>query len=204
MFTGIIEAIGVVRRSRRSGSGVTFTVECPDFAGELTPGDSVAVNGVCQTVETIERFSFNFTTVGETLRKTTLSKISPGTQVNLEKAATLDKALSGHLVQGHVDGVGTVSSFVKRGQDWILSVRLPDDIFKQIVSKGSIAIDGISLTVMAAERGGIVTVTVIPFTREHSIIKHYRSGTGVNIETDIIGKYVLSYLNQSFDTKLRG
>ena len=204
MFTGIIEAIGVVKRSRKSTAGTTFTVECPEFEGALEPGDSVAVNGACQTVETIERSSFTFTTVGETLRKTTLSKLVTGSPVNLEKAATLGKALSGHLVQGHVDGIGTVSSFVKRGQDWILSVRIPDEIFRQIVSKGSIAIDGISLTVMAAARGGIAQVTVIPFTREHSIIKDYRSGTKVNIETDIIGKYVLSYLNQSFDTELRG
>jgi riboflavin synthase len=200
MFTGIIESIGVVKRSRKSGEGVTFTVECPGIAGGLAPGDSVAVNGACQTVEKIERSGFTFTTVGESLRKTTLSKLRPGSPVNLEQAATLDKALGGHLVQGHVDGVGTVSSFMKRAQDWILSVRLPDDLFKQIVAKGSIAIDGMSLTVMAVTRGGIVQVTIIPFTREHSIIKHYRSGTEVNIETDIIGKYVFSYLNQSIDT----
>lgn len=203
MFTGIIEAIGVVKRSRKSGVGVSFVVECPGIAGELAPGDSIAVSGVCQTVETIERSVFTFTTVGETLRKTTLSKLRPGSPVNLEKAATLTTALSGHLVQGHVDGIGTVSSFVKRGQDWILSVRLPDEISRQIVSKGSIAIDGISLTVMEAVRGGIAQVTIIPFTREHSIIKHYRSGTEVNIETDIIGKYVFSYLNQSIDTGSR-
>lgn len=203
MFTGIIETIGVVKRSRNGSAGVTFSVESLEFAGRLVPGDSVAINGACQTVETVERSVFTVTAVGETLRKTTLSKLSAGSPVNLERAATLQTAMSGHLVQGHVDGVAAVSSFVKRGQDWVLSVRLPAELFKQIVPKGSIAIDGISLTVMAAERGGIVKVTVIPFTREHSIIKHYRSGTEVNIETDIIGKYVMSYLNKSFHTGSR-
>jgi riboflavin synthase len=204
MFTGIIEAIGAVRKSRTSSAGVTFTVEAPEFAGGLALGDSVAVNGVCQTVESIEKTVFTCTAVGETLRKTTLSRLSPGKPVNLETAATLEKALNGHLVQGHVDGIGTVSSFVKRGQDWILSVRLPEELYKLIVPKGSVAIDGISLTVMAMERGNIVTVTIIPFTKDHSIIKQYRSGTEVNIETDIIGKYVLSYLNQSFGKQFRG
>lgn len=204
MFTGIIETVGTVTRARRSGAGTTFSIDCPGWVQQLAPGDSVALNGACQTVETVDRSCFTVTAVGETLQKTTLSGFRPGTQVNLERAATLETALSGHLVQGHVDGVGTVSSFTRRGQDWVLSVRLPGDLFKQVVSKGSIAIDGISLTVMALARGAVVQVTVIPFTREHSIIKRYRSGTEVNIETDIIGKYVLSFLSQSHGYGLDG
>jgi riboflavin synthase alpha subunit len=200
MFTGIVEHTGTVKRVVKGAAGVTFTVECPGLAGTLAAGDSVSVNGVCQTVEAPSGAAFTFTAVGETLKSTTLGSILHGRLVNLERAATLTSALGGHLVQGHVDGVGTVQSFVRRNQDWILSVRVTSGIAKMVVPKGSIAIDGMSLTVVAVEHRSVVTATIIPFTREHTIVGHYRAGTKVNIEVDIIGKYVLAYMDRSADT----
>ncbi|MBI4721246.1 MAG: hypothetical protein HY770_08525 [Chitinivibrionia bacterium] len=138
-----------------------------------------------------------FTGIIECIGTVKRASFAPGRLVNLERAATLSTALGGHLVQGHVDGVGTVQSFLRRSQDWIVSVRVSNDIFKMVVPKGSIAMDGISLTVMEAERGNVVKATIVPFTREHTIVNQYRAGTEINIEADIIGKYVLAYMGRS-------
>jgi riboflavin synthase len=197
MFTGIIQSIGKIKRVRRSTDGISFVVAASGSIGKISPGDSISINGVCQTVEQANEEEFTFTAVGETLRKTTMAGLSSGKLVNLEAAATLDTALGGHLVQGHVDGVGTVLSFLRLGKDRVLSIKLPPEIFEQVVPKGSIAVDGISLTVMETGVGNTVKVSIVPFTLQHTIIKDYRSGTKVNIETDIIGKYILAYLARS-------
>ena len=189
MFTGIIRTVGTIRRRRRVAGGVSFAVACPGLETGVSPGDSVAVNGVCQTVENSERGEIVFTAVGETLKRTTLGLLRTGARVNLETAATAESLLGGHIVQGHVDGVGTVQSFVKAGKDRILKVRVPKDVLEFIVPKGSIAIDGVSLTVIERGKGGVVAVTVVPYTLEHTVVEAYRSGTRVNVETDILGKY---------------
>jgi len=196
VFTGIVQKIGTVGSARKTAHGVSFTVHAADLVGPLVPGDSVAVNGVCLTAERCDTDGFIATAVGETLDRTTLGKARAGTKVNLETAATLDTALGGHLVQGHVDGVGRVKSFVKKGADWLLSIDLPEDVYGFVVSKGSVAIDGISLTVVDRLPGRRITITVVPFTLERTIAGSYRPGVEVNVEADIIGKYVKEYLDR--------
>lgn len=196
MFTGIVETTGTVDRRSDRRPGTTFTVSAPVLKGRLSSGDSVAINGVCQTVESVSGEHFSFTAVGETLRRTTFDSMVTGAQVNLEVAATPETALGGHLVQGHVDGVGTVESFEEVGKDKLLTLRLPKEVGAYVVSKGSIAVDGVSLTIVETRPEDTITVTIIPFTIEKTIIKHYRRGTKVNVESDIVAKYVREYVSQ--------
>ncbi|MFQ5510746.1 MAG: riboflavin synthase [Candidatus Krumholzibacteriia bacterium] len=196
MFTGIVQEIGVVANRQDVAAGVAFVIAAPSVSGRLGVGDSVAVNGVCQTVETVDGEGFGFTAVGETLRRTTLDSLEGTARVNLEAAATPLTALGGHLVQGHVDGVGEVESFATEGKDKLLTVRLPERVWELAVDKGSIAIDGVSLTVVVPKADNLITVTIVPFTLENTIIGDYGSGTRVNVEADIIGKYVMEYLRR--------
>jgi len=194
MFTGIIKVIGTIKTRRRVTGGESFTVSGLESLPAVSQGDSVAVNGVCQTVENCTTDEVTFTAVGETIQRTTLDQLRVGTRVNVETAATVETALGGHIVQGHVDGVGTVRSFKRKGEDWLLSVHLPKDVFDLVVPKGSIAIDGMSLTVIDPKPGGVVTATIVPYTFENSIVNDYRAGTRVNIEADILGKYIVHFL----------
>jgi riboflavin synthase len=196
MFTGIIQSIGTIETSRRTADGISFTVRAPELSENLQPGDSVAVNGVCLTAERCEAERFTATAVGETLARTTLGSARTQDRVNLEQAATPDTALGGHLVQGHIDGVGRIKSFVKTGADRLLTLEVPEDVFRYVVPKGSIAIDGISLTVVERRPGRQITITVVPFTLERTTAASYRPGVAVNVEADIIGKYVREYLKQ--------
>jgi riboflavin synthase len=196
MFTGIIQSVGRIEQRKNLSGGVSFAVSAPEFAQGLVPGDSVSVSGVCHTVEHAHSNRFVFTSVGETLKLTTLGMAQVGMSVNLERAATLETALGGHLVQGHVDGMGTVTSFETVGKDRLLSIRLPQALFELMVAKGSIAVDGVSLTIVERRVGGVVTITIVPFTVEKTIVGGYRVGTRVNIEADILGKYVMEYLNR--------
>jgi riboflavin synthase len=197
MFTGIIQQIGTIDTVRKTTDGISMTISAAGLAEFLRPGDSVAVNGVCLTAERCDTYGFTATAVGETLEKTTLGKMRSGTHVNLEGAATPTTAMGGHLVQGHVDGVGKVKSFVKKGKDRLLTVGLPEEVYGYVVPKGSITIDGISLTVVDRRPGRAITITIVPFTLDHTIAGSYRSGSEVNVEVDIIGKYVKHYLNQT-------
>jgi riboflavin synthase len=194
MFTGIIHDMGRIQQRVEKHDGIEFCVAARDTAERLSKGHSVAVNGVCHTVESVTGDTFTFTSVGETLRRTTLGKILPAARVNLEPAATADTALGGHLVQGHVDGVGRVEAMEEGGMDRLLTIRLPAKIFAYMVSKGSVAVDGVSLTVVETKPDNCITITIIPFTMENTIIGGYRVGTSVNIEIDIVGKYVREYL----------
>jgi riboflavin synthase len=192
--------MGNIQSARRSADGTVFTVRAAGFVDSIRPGDSVAVNGVCLTAERCEADGFTATAVGETLRRTTLGSARAGDRVNLEQAATPDTALGGHLVQGHVDGVGRVKSFARtganEGADRLLTIELPETVYGYVVPKGSIAIDGISLTVVDQKPGRIITITVVPFTIERTIAGTYSPGTTVNVEADIIGKYVKEYLGR--------
>jgi len=194
MFTGIIQAIGVIKTKSLIASGARFGISSPEFAGRISPSDSISVNGVCLTAEEVQSDMFSVTAVGETLNRTTLKDLTSQSLVNLECAVTPDTALGGHLVQGHVDGIGTVVSSRRMGQDWLLSIRLPEEAYRLTVAKGSIAVDGVSLTIIDRLPGNVITITVVPYTFEHTLIETYRTGNRVNIETDIIGKYVAHYL----------
>lgn len=195
MFTGIIQKMGHVIETRRGPAGVTLSISATDFSEALRPGDSVAINGTCHTVERCDADQFDVTSVGETLTVTTMDALSAGDRVNLEQAATLDTALGGHIVQGHVDGMGTVVSFETQGEDRLLKVNVPEDVADVVVPKGSITIDGVSLTVIDID-DSCITITVIPFTCEHTVIGAYKPGTKVNLEADVIGKYVRKYVNK--------
>ncbi len=194
MFTGIIQAIGIIKTKTHTANGAKFGISSPEFSGRISPSDSVSVNGVCLTAEEVNVDMFTVTAVGETLNRTTLRDVGTQSRVNLECAVTPSTALGGHLVQRHVDCIGTVVSSRRMVQDWLLSIRLPEEAYRLTVPKGSIAVDGVSLTIIDRLPGNIITITVVPYTFEHTLVNKYRTGSRVNIETDIIGKYVAQYL----------
>ena len=196
MFTGIIQTMGEVLSRRESAAGTTFVLTAGEANRGLRPGDSVSINGACHTVERCDEAGFEVTSVAETLRRTTLGGLGAGTRVNLETAATPETALGGHIVQGHVDGVGKVVSFEPmKADDRMLVVELPPELFDLTVDKGSIAIDGVSLTV-ATREAGRVGVAIVPFTVSHTNIGSYREGDPVNVEADVLGKYVRQYMDR--------
>jgi riboflavin synthase len=196
LFTGIIEHLGEIVVRCEGGTGVTFTVRCESLRDALKPGDSVSINGVCHTVERAGDDRFSVTSVAQTLRVTTMSDLAEGMAVNLETAATAETALGGHIVQGHVDGVAQVVSFAEAGDDRLLTIELPEDVHDVLVSRGSIAIDGVSLTVAERHEGPRVTIAIVPYTLENTIIGRYGEGTRVNVEAVVIGKYVKQYVDR--------
>lgn len=200
MFTGIVEAMGSVEAVERTEAGRRFVLGAePAFCGALRTGDSVSVNGVCLTVESRADDRFTVTAVGETLARTTMGDLTTGDRVNLEPAATPATALGGHLVQGHVDGVGVVRSFERQGEDRLLTIDMPETIGRFMVSKGSIAVDGVSLTVADIAAENRIVITIIPFTVSHTTIGRYGPGRRVNLEVDIIAKYVSHYVGRFTD-----
>ncbi|TVR01494.1 MAG: riboflavin synthase [Deltaproteobacteria bacterium] len=193
MFTGLIEDIGSVRRVERSGrdSRFVFTTTIP--LADVQPGDSIAVNGACLTVTEIDGASFAALASSETLERTALGERRAGDHVHLERALRLGDRLGGHLVQGHVDGVGTLAKQEQDARAWHLWFRLPVSLLGEVVEKGSIAVDGVSLTVNAVETDR-VRLTIVPFTAEKTTLTRMAVGTRVNIETDVLGKYVARQL----------
>jgi len=201
MFTGLVEEIGTVERIKVLSDSREFQIHANQVCRDLKVNDSVAVNGVCLTVTKTQPAFFTATAVQETLKRSTLINKQPGESVNLERALSVSGRLGGHWVQGHVDDIGTVQAITKLETGWQLSVLLPDSIIKYCVEKGSIAIDGISLTIAAIDLNR-VTIAVIPHTIEHTNIKYWKTGDFVNIEVDILAKYVerLSVQNQTKKT----
>jgi riboflavin synthase len=193
MFTGIIEKTGYVENVKTLDGGREFTIRT-EFAGELGVDDSIAVNGVCHTVIRRGDEAFVVQSVEETLRKTSMGSLKAGDPVNLERSMTIDKRLDGHIVQGHVDTVGTVLSVGQEGTDWLIEIEYPDEFSNHIVGRGSIAVDGLSLTV-AREQDNRFTVAIIPYTYQHTAISSKKAGDPLNLEFDVLGKYVLKYLD---------
>jgi riboflavin synthase alpha subunit len=194
MFTGLIEAIGRVEHvvSGASGSGRSIRVATP-VGAELRPGDSVAVNGVCLTVTAADVEGFGAEISPETLRVTTLGDTRPGRFVNLERPLRADARLGGHFVLGHVDGVGQVTAFVADGDCYSLEIESPAAVARYFIPKGSVAVDGISLT-MAETAGTRFRVQIVPFTASHTTLGGIRAGDRVNLEADVLGKYVAGLL----------
>jgi riboflavin synthase len=188
MFTGLVEAVGEVVDRQTTNGGARLTIQSP-LSAALGLGDSVAVNGVCLTATSIEGNVFRADVGPETLRVTTLGRFAKGTQVNLERPLRADGRFGGHFVQGHVDGMGHVEDFRAEADFHWLTISFPPDLAPYIVPKGSIAIDGISLTVarLGADR---VDIMIVPFTIEHTNLKACRKHDAVNIECDMVGKYV--------------
>jgi riboflavin synthase len=193
MFTGIIEEIGTVSRVTAVGGGIHISVRAPASARELKVDDSVAINGVCQTVIQKRGTVFTVEAVEETLSKTTLRELGVSSPVNLELAARLSDRLGGHLVQGHVDCVGKVKGIEKKRSSWLITVDFPKEFSVYVIPVGSIAIDGVSLTVAATE-GNRLTVSIIPHTLEKTTLASARAGKHVNLEFDLVGKYIQKML----------
>jgi riboflavin synthase len=189
MFTGIVEELGVVDGLVDLGDAARITVRGPLVTADAAPGDSIAVNGVCLTVVDVEDGAFTADVMKETLDRSALGRLAPGDPVNLERAATLATRLGGHLVQGHVDGVGEIRSR-RPGQEWeAVTVSLPAGMSRYVVEKGSIAVDGVSLTVAALD-GDAFTISLIPTTLKLTTLGSKGVGEPVNLEVDVIAKYV--------------
>ena len=188
MFTGLIETVGVVSRLDRTASGFKLVVLTP-LASELRRGESIAVNGVCLTATTCEGAEWRADIGPETARVTTLGSLVPGQPVNLERSMRADGRFGGHFVQGHADGTGVVEAVNPDGESNWIAIRIPPELEPCVIPKGSIAIDGVSLTVARLE-GATVHVMIVPFTWTHTALSSLGAGDRVNVECDMVGKYV--------------
>ncbi|HFC98416.1 MAG TPA: riboflavin synthase [Thermosulfurimonas dismutans] len=189
MFTGLVEGLGTVRMSRGRGGGVRLGIEPPFPAEELRLGESVAVNGACLTVVEVRPPIFEADVSPETLKRTTLGRLRPGDRVNIERALRWGDRLGGHLVSGHVDGVGEVLSRTERTDFFFFRIRAPENVATYLVEKGSVAVDGVSLTVNRVE-GLNFEIAVIPHTAEITTLGFRKPGDPVNLEVDLLAKYV--------------
>jgi riboflavin synthase len=197
VFTGIVEHVGRVSDVRASESALALRIDA-SFATPLENGESIGVNGVCLTVERVAGAGFAATAVRETLEHTTLGQMRAGSRVNLERAATLTRRFGGHIVQGHVDGTGRVIEFSGDGAgDRVLVIEVPEDVHDLCAGKGSIAIDGVSLTVARKLVARRIEIAIVPYTLEHTIVSEYRPGRLVNVEADVIARYVREQLRSS-------
>ena len=190
MFTGIVEEVGTVAAVREAGNGVEMTIRARTVLEGIARGDSIAVDGVCLTAASFTDDSFTVQAVGTTLGRTTLGGFAPGRRVNLERAAALGARLGGHLVQGHVDGVGEVLSVAPREELVLIDFTLPPEVDEVTILHGSITLDGVSLTVNDLPRPGVAQVSIIPYTLGHTNLDGIAAGDRVNLEGDLIGKYV--------------
>ena len=190
MFTGIIEELGTIASVEPRAAGARLRVACGLVLADAFEGASIAVNGVCLTAVDLRAGSFAADLAPETLRRSNLGDLQAGSRVNLERPMSPGGRLSGHIVQGHVDGSGELIALESLGNDnWWMKVRVPDELDRWLVFKGSVAIDGISLTVASLE-GGVLAVTIVPHTYENTNLKGRRPGDRLNIECDILAKYV--------------
>jgi riboflavin synthase len=194
MFTGIVTEIGAVREARPSNGGLDLTIECgyPD----LSAGESVAVDGACLTVAAVVAGGFAAHVVRTSLDRTRFAELRAGGRVNLERAMKVGDRLGGHLVQGHVDGVGTVVRIASREDARLLDLEAPPEVVQVSVPLGSITVDGVSLTVNAMPASGTIQISLIPFTLEHTTLGDRRPGDRVNLEADTIGKYVAALMRR--------
>jgi len=199
MFTGIIEHTGAIEALDLEDDGGRVTIHAPSVAPSLAVSNSIAVNGCCLTIVDLHDYRLSADLSGETICKTSFGakggKLKKGARVNLEQPLTAGKEFGGHFVLGHVDTIGRVTHLTPEGENWWLGVQVPAEFTRYVVLKGSISIDGISLTV-ARWRNNIAEVAVIPYTYEHTNIRDRKPGDAVNLEGDVLGKYVERYVQQ--------
>jgi riboflavin synthase len=195
MFTGIVTDIGTVREARRTDPGLELTIDCsyPD----LTAGESIAVDGACLTVAAVTADGFTAQVVRTSLERTRFTDLRPGARVNLERALRAGDRLGGHLVQGHVDGVGTVLRVADRDDARLLELEVPPEVAQVSVPLGSVTVDGVSLTVNAVPAPGTIQISLIPFTLEHTTLADRRPGDRVHLEADAIGKYIAALMRRA-------
>jgi riboflavin synthase len=193
VFTGLVESLGTVREIVLEDAGCRLTLTAPDIAAELSVGESVAVNGACLTVVAGDAETFSFQLAPETLERTNLGELRRGDRVNLERALRLNDRLGGHLVQGHIDGVGHVDNRSMEGEWVTVWFGCPKELAAQMVPKGSVTVDGVSLTLVEVGEARF-SVALIPHTLAHTTLGFKGPGAAVNLETDIVGKYVWKFL----------
>lgn len=194
MFTGIVEEVGRIEAAEPLGEGRRFRIVGAVVPADLAPGDSVAVDGVCLTATEVDGAGFSVDATATTLARTTLGSVQPGRGVNLERAMAAGGRFGGHIVQGHVDGVGTVRAVIDRGEQRLVDVELPADVARATVERGSLAVDGVSMTVAAMPEPAVARLAVIPYTWTHTNFARLRPGSTVNLEADLIGRYVAKHL----------
>lgn len=188
MFTGIVTAVGRVREARPEDGGITFVIEAP--YPDLELGESIAVDGACLTVTAMGPGWFEVHAITTTLERTRFGGLAPGSRVNLERALRVGDRLGGHIVQGHVDGVGRVVSVRQEADARLLDIEVPAEVMAVTVPLGSVTVDGVSLTVNALPAPDVVQVSLIPFTLQHTTLGDRRAGDAVHLEGDTVGKYV--------------
>lgn len=203
MFTGIIEHTGKVESLKQNAEGGRLTILAPSVAPKLAIANSIAVNGCCLTVVELDAERFAADLSGETIRKTSIGEWREGLEVNLEQPMTAGKEFGGHFVLGHVDTIGRVTRLEPEGENWWYGVEVPESFAKSVVPQGSIAIDGISLTV-ARWNGRVAEIAVIPYTYEHTNVRGKKRGDAVNLEGDVLGKYVERYMEARSGAKAAG
>ena len=207
MFTGIVEQTGCVRQMRRITAGFEIWIDCPQIIEGIALSDSVAVDGVCQTVTRRDQHGFAIQAVAETVEKTTLGSLRPGRSVNLERSLRPGDRIGGHFVQGHIQGTGTVVALTARGEGYLFAVQIPEQLRRYVVREGSIAVDGVSLTIAAITAEGF-SINLIPYSAGATTLSSRRVGDAVNIEVDIIGRYVerllQGYVSGTADTSAVG
>lgn len=189
MFTGIIEEIGIIKEIKKSTKSSKITIEATKILENINLGDSISTNGVCLTASSINENYFEADVMAETLRRSNLGNLKIGSKVNLERALSIEKRLGGHIVSGHIDGTGEIISFIKEDNAIWVSIKTSKELLKYIVEKGSIAIDGISLTVAYVD-DYTFKVSIIPHTKNETTLLNKNIKDTVNIECDMIGKYV--------------
>ena len=192
MFTGIIKSVGKVTNITPFDGGKEITI-ASDFANEVSIDQSISINGVCHTVTACDDKTFTVQSVEETLRKTNIGDLNVDDPVNLERSLRPDQLLDGHIVQGHVDATGSIKKIEQEDTDWLFTIEYPEEHSNLIVGRGSIAIDGISLTI-AHEEDNTFMVAIIPYTYEHTNLYSKEVGDTVNLEFDVLGKYVVKYM----------
>ena len=188
MFTGLVAAIGTIERVSEGETGREFRVRCP--WSDLEPGESIAINGACLTVRSCEAEAFVVSAIATTLDRTTIGTWTVGTRVNLERAMKVGDRLGGHIVQGHVDAVGTVRDVKRRDSALLVDIAVPPDVERLLVPHGSLTVDGVSLTVNRLPGPGTVQVALIDWTEHHTTLGRLQPGDRVHLEADVIGKYV--------------
>ncbi len=193
MFTGIIEELGTIKGVRRQSEGILLSVSAKVIMDSMKTGDSIAINGACLTVTDFDKLSFTADVSGETVKRTNLGKLRGGDKVNIERPMKLSDRLGGHLVSGHIDGIGFIRGVDKKGGMSLFTLEVPKEIQGYLIQKGSIAIDGISLTVNEVN-GNRFSVMVIPHTAKMTTLGFKKSGDIVNLEADMIGKYVEKFI----------
>jgi riboflavin synthase len=195
MFTGIIEELGTIEEVISQGKGIRFRVHASTSSEELSISDSIAINGVCQTVVGKKKKSFDVEAVEETLKKSNLGQLSRGNKVNLELPLKINERLGGHFVLGHVDCVGIISSVERLSNSFLFTIEVADEFSKYIIPRGSIAVDGVSLTIAEVMNNSFI-IAIIPHTFENTIFQFYTVNSKVNIEFDMIGKYIKRLMNK--------